>query len=178
MTPKTMRKAALSVLALGAASAAVVFGSWAAWTAQTTNPNNQVATGTLSLTSDKPGTFLFQASDVTPGDSGSETVTVENDGSIPLDLSLTQTAADDNGISAALGLRIHDGTNCVYPAAAGACVAWGAWEAAPLSALAQGSLAAGADRTYTVSWQLDSSSVNGDQGKTATFGLQWDGTPS
>jgi hypothetical protein len=179
MSTTTMRKTALTVLALGAASATVVFGSWAAWTASTSNPGNSVKTGKLGLTTDHPATFVFQATNVKPGASDSKTVTVENTDSLPLDLKLSQANAVNGGISSALGLQVFDGTNCVYPAATGACTAYGTWVAgAPLTNKAVGSLAAGATKTFTIGWKLDSSSVDGDQDKTATFDLNWTGTPS
>lgn len=182
VTTNITGRLAASVLGLGGATAAIVFGSWAAWTAQTTNPNSAVSTGSLSLTTDKPAAAVFTATDVKPGDTGSETVTVENTSSIALDLSLSQTAVTREA-GPALQLQIHDGTDCVYPAATGPCVAYGAWDGSTtLANLDQGTLDASGgtrdSRTYTVGWKLDASSVNSDQNTDNTFTLQWDGVPA
>lgn len=183
MVINNSRKVAASVLALGAATSAVVFGSFAAWTATTANPGNKVATGTLTLTNTKAASHVFDVSGVKPGDSGSQTVTIGNGGSVPLDLVLDQNAVVDAVPSGALELQVFDGTNCLYPAATGACVAYGAWDgsAGALNDAAAGSLAAtgaGATKTFTIGYKLDVTSDNGDQGRTSSFNLTWIGTPS
>lgn len=183
MVINNSRKVAASVLALGAATSAVVFGSFAAWTATTTNPGNNVATATLTLTNTKAASHVLDVSNVRPGDSGSESVTIGNVGSVPLDLVLDQNSVVDAVPSGALQLQVFDGTNCLYPAATGACVAYGAWDASAgaLNDAAAGSLAAtgaGASKTFTIGYRLDASSDNGDQGKASSFNLTWTGTPS
>jgi len=180
------RRAVITVLALGVASAAIVFGSFAAWTAQTTNPGNSVTTGTLALTNNKNATSIFAATGVLPGGTGTSTVAITNSGGSPLAVSLTQDQLTTTGVEASLGLKIHDTTRnwCVYPvAAAGACAAtYGAWNgAATLTNLAlpatDGSAKwpAGQAHTFTLSWQLATTSVNTDQGKTGSFRLVWNG---
>jgi len=177
LTSKT-KKIVLSTLALGVASAAIVFGSFAAWTAQTTNPGNSVTTGTLGLTNDKDAAAVITATGVIPGGTGSSTVKIKNTGANPLIVKLTQSAVVQNA-SNFLQIRIHDGTNCVYPAATGACTAWGAWNgASTINGLNVGTFAAAQEKTYTVSYQLDANSTNTDQNKTNTFALTWDGTLS
>lgn len=179
MELRNARKLAISALALGGATTAIVFGSWAAWTAQTANPGNTVKTGNLGLTTDKPATHVFSVDKVKPGDAQSHDVTVKNEGSVPLALKLSQLAVIQ-GAGAALQLQISDGTDCVYPAKSGACGSdYAAWNGATtLASLAQGTLDAGAERTYTIGWKLDTSSVNADQNTTNSFTLQWDGTPA
>ena len=173
-----MKKLVVSALALGVASSAIVFGSMAAWTATTSNSGNSVTTGTLTLTNSKPATSIINAVNVKPGDVGSDTVTITNGGNIPLNLSLTQSAVVQ-GASNFLKLRIFDGTNCVYPVAAGPCVAYGAWNGgAALTNLANGSLAAGAAKTFTVGYTLEAGSTNADQNKVSTFALTFDGVPA
>lgn len=172
------KKVAISALALGAASAAVVFGSFAAWTAQTTNPGNSVTTGTLTMTNSKSPSAVINATDVKPGDTGSDTVTITNTGTAGLVTKLTQSAVVQNA-SASLKLNIFDGTNCVYPAGSGACAGYGAWNgASTINNLSVGTIAAGASKTFTVGYTLDSASTNTDQNKVNTFTLTWDGTPA
>lgn len=178
MNPTMMKKLVVSVLALGVATSAVVFGSMAAWTASTSNSGNSVKTGSISLTNTKDATAIINATNVKPGDVGQETVTIGNGGSIPLNLSVTQSAVVQ-GASNFLKLRVFDGTNCVYPAKAGPCTAYGEWNGgAGLLNAAAGSLAAGASKTFTVGYTLEADSTNADQNKTNTFTLTFDGVPA
>lgn len=176
-----------SLLALGVATAGILGGSFAAWTAQTTNPANQVTAGTLAMTNDKAATALFSADNVKPGDTGSQTVTVTNTGSIPMSVKLTQDQVTTSGIETSLGLKVHDQTRnwCYWPVSqAGACpAAHGAWNAAPtllgfVVPATDGSSRwpAGQSHTFTISWELAPTSPNSDQGKTGSFRLVWDGT--
>lgn len=181
----TPLRAAVTLVALGVATAGIMAGSFAAWTAQTANPGNQVAAGTLTMSNDKAATSVFTATDVKPGDTGSNTVTVQNTGSLPMSVRLTQDQLTTSGIEASLRLSIHDATRnwCVYPSnAAGACATRGAWDAtASLTALPVAATSgaaqwpAGQAHTFTLSWELVATSPNSDQGKTGSFRLVWDG---
>jgi len=186
-TRRTSLRVVVTVLALGVATAGILTGSYAAWTAQTSNPLNSVASGTLTMSNDKAATSIFTASNVKPGDTGSNTVTVANTGSIPMSVKLTQDLVTSTGIEASLGLKVYDQTRnrCYWPVdQAGACpVAYGAWNAT--SSLTAKSLpnssggsqwASGESHTFTISWQLAATSPNSDQGKTGSFRFAWDGT--
>jgi hypothetical protein len=185
---KRPRRMVLTALALGVATAGMIAGSYAAWTAQTTNPGNAVAAGNLAMTNSKNGTYVFSASNVKPGDTGNSTVTVTNTGSVTGAVKLTQDTVSSTGIEASLGLTVHDDTRnyCYWPlpATAGACnYGWGAWDASStLSTFSVpnssgGSLWAAAEaHTFTISWQLSASSPNSDQGRTGSFRLVWDET--
>jgi predicted ribosomally synthesized peptide with SipW-like signal peptide len=184
----------LTMLAIGVATAGIMAGSFAAWTAQTTNPSNQVTAGTLDLTNSKDGLAVFTASNIVPGDTGSDTVTLTNGGTVPLAATLTQDNVTAIGIESSLRLMVHDQDRnwCYWPVSqAGACPGtggvdgdgYGAWNATgTLNALALPSNAgaarwpAGEAHTFTISWKLAASSPNGDQGKTGSFRLVWDGT--
>jgi uncharacterized repeat protein (TIGR01451 family)/predicted ribosomally synthesized peptide with SipW-like signal peptide len=180
----TPLRAVLSVVALGIATAGIMSGSYAAWTAQTTNPGNQVVAGTLTMSNDKDATSVFSASNVSPGDTGSSTVTVQNTGSLPMTVALTQDQLTSTGIEASLRLSIHDDTRnwCVYPTnLAGSCGSRGSWNASltsfPMPATSGAAQwPAGQSHTFTLSWELVTASPNSDQGKTGSFRLVWDGT--
>jgi uncharacterized repeat protein (TIGR01451 family) len=179
---------AVTLLALGIASAGIMAGSFAAWTAQTSNAGNAVTAGTLAMTNSKNATSVFSAATVKPGDTGSSTVTITNGGSVPMSASLTQDTITATGIEASLGLKIHDDTRdwCYWPlpAASGACgSSYGAWDASStLTNLALPATSGAAQwpsgeaHTFTLSWQLAATSPNSDQGKTGSFRLVWDGT--
>ncbi len=179
-------RAPLTLLALGIASAGIVGGSFAAWTAQTTNPGNQVTAGSIALGNDKSGASVFTAANVVPGDTGSSTVTITNTGTAAQSISLTQDTLAGTGIESSLRLQVYDQTRnwCYWPTnASGACAAWGNWDATgtlaslPLPAT-DGSARwpASQAHTFTISWQLAASSPNTDQGQTGSFRLVWDGT--
>ncbi|MEO6866656.1 MAG: hypothetical protein ABI200_01390 [Gaiellales bacterium] len=178
----------ITLLAIGIATSAALFGSHASWTAQTTNPGNSVTAGTIQLDSSKPtGDWIFQAMDVLPGQSGSGAVTLTNNSAGPLTVSLTQDQLSSSGIEASLGLKIHDDTRnwCYWPVSqAGVCpAAYGAWDATSsitnraLSAAGGGAAwPTGEAHTFTISWQLAASSPNSDQGKIGSFRLRWNAT--
>lgn len=184
----------LTLLAIGVATAGLVGGSFAAWTAQTNNPGSSLAAGTLTIANSKPAQAVFAATNITPGDTGSDTVTITNDGSIPMTVQLTQDQLTASGIEASLRLRIYDQTrnHCYWPVdRPGACPAdggidsdgYGPWDAS--GALDAFTLRAtsGAARwpaaeshTFAISWKLATSSPNSDQGKSGSFRLVWNGT--
>lgn len=178
-------RAVITLIALGVATAGIMAGSFAAWTAQSTNANNAVTAGTLTMTNDKNAAAVFAATNVVPGATGSDTVVVQNSGSLPMTVQLTQDTISATGIEGSLRLSIHDDTRnwCVYPSnASGTCGSRGAWNGSgtlanfPLPA-ADGSAKwpAGQAHTFTLSWELVATSPNSDQGKTGSFQLVWDG---
>ncbi len=134
----------------------------------------------------KNATSIFSASNVKPGDTGSSTVTIQNTGSLPMTVALTQDQMTATGIEASLRLSIHDDTRnwCVYPSdTSGACASRGNWDATsmlasfPLPATSGAAQwPAGQSHTFTLSWELVAASPNSDQGKTGSFRLVWDGT--
>jgi hypothetical protein len=182
----TPLRAVLTVVALGVATAGIMAGSFAAWTAQTSNTGNSVAAGTLTMTNDKNATSLFTATGAKPGDAPAPTtVTVANTGSLPMSVTLTQGTVVNGFDPASLGLEIYDSTRgwCVWPTqSAGACGSYGAWSGSPLTSGISLPATSGASQwpsgqshTFEVSWQLAASSPNSDQGKSASFQLVWDG---
>lgn len=197
---RNVRKAALTILALGAASAAVVFGSLAAWTAQTTNPGNTITAGKLTLGNDKAATALFAADEqAKPGQSGTDTVTISNDGSAPMNVTLSQsgvvdTMSDGNNDMKFTILDRATG-NCVYPAAAGPCPALDAatagadWNGAArltnvaLPGTGGAGWAAAESHTFAITWAYTDDGVvnnttNDGSGRKAAFDLTWNGVPA
>lgn len=172
----------LTVLGIGLATGTTVVGSYASWTSQSTNPGSGVTAGTLTMSNDKSAAAVFTATNVKPGDTGSDTVTVGNTGSIPMTVSLTQDTISATGIEASLRVSLYDAGRdyCYFPDNdPGPCVAYGAWSGIGTQAIANASggaqWAASESHTFTVSWQLLSTSPNADQGKTGSFRLVWDG---
>lgn len=179
----TSVRATLTVVALGVATAGILAGSYAAWTAQTSNVNSAVTAGTLTMGNSKAASAVFTATDVKPGDTGSDTVTVQNTGSIPMSVRLTQDQLAGTGIESSLRLSIHDDTSnrCIHPTdSAGACATRGAWNASlanfpVVHAAGTPQWPANASHTFTLTWELLGTSPNTDQGQTGSFRLVWDG---
>lgn len=97
-----LKKVLLTVMVLGMATGVLGSGTFATFTAQTTNPNNTFVAGTLVLSNTKTGgttcfstgggstdsnsnsacESLFSANVRKPGESASQTLTVKNEGSL------------------------------------------------------------------------------------------------
>jgi predicted ribosomally synthesized peptide with SipW-like signal peptide len=179
---RTTRKVLLTVLALGAATSAVVFGSLAAWTAQTTNPDNDVTAGSLSFTNSKNAAAVISSpvGGAYPGDNNGagETVVITNAGTGSLDAELLIDGVSTNELSDELEVQIHDGTNCIVPAAVGACTGWETWSGLGQT-VSLGSFAASAAKTYNVKWRFPDIALGNDpagQGQTASFDMTWSAT--
>ena len=164
---------ALATLGAGAMSLAVFTDSQAttgAWT-----------TGTIVL-GVSPST-AFSASNILPGASGSQDITVSNSGTGALRyaLSTSATNTDSKGLAAQLTLTINAGT-CASPGAV--VYATGALGSAAFGSNAQGaqagdrSLAAGANENLCFAWSFPLSSGNGfkNAATTATFTFDADQT--
>lgn len=208
MATPNRKKLALSVLGLGAATAAVVFGSWASWTAQTTNPGNTVTAGTLTMANEDAGStdidgnpvLTTNVTNIKPGDTDSDTVTLRNDGSVDMSsvqLSLSNAAGFSGDTENLLQYRIHDDTTdrCIKPtSAAGACSTWATWDNtanfANFTVLTAGGAtdvwskdpdgpggASGEAHTFTIEWQFTNGGASDidSMGDSATFDLTWDG---
>jgi hypothetical protein len=184
--PVARMKVALTVLALGLATAGVFAGSHASWTASSSNPSNSVMAGTLTMSNDKSAAAVFMAAtNAKPGDTGSGVVRVRNTGSIPMTVGLLQDSLTSTGIESSLNISVHDDARdwCYWPTTgSGPCSTYGAFNAsgtlAPVTILNSSNGAQWAANEYhdfTVSWTLLTSSPNSDQGKTGSFRLVWSG---
>jgi predicted ribosomally synthesized peptide with SipW-like signal peptide len=200
--PRNVRKIAMTVLALGIASSAVVFGSLAAWTAQTTNPGNTVTAGKLTMGNSKDAAPILttNVANVVPGDASSDTVTITNTSTGDMTVDLTQSNVTDGMTDAhnVMKFTVHDDTTdtCLYPAAAygaGACpaitavLAGAGWDATaaiaslnvPGTAGAASDWAAAEAHTFTVAWEYTDdgtvdNSTNGTN-PTSSFDMAWNG---
>jgi predicted ribosomally synthesized peptide with SipW-like signal peptide len=191
------KKVALSVLALGAASAAVVFGSFASWTAQTTNPGNTITAGKLTMSNSKSGLPILTTgvTNAKPGSGNTDNVTITNTGSYAATVKLTQSAVADalSDSHNVMKFTIYDSTKgaCIYPAGAGACPALtsaltgAAWNGAttiaslPIAGTGGSTWAAGEAHSFDVTWKYtDDGTVDNTNNnatvKTAAFDLTWD----
>lgn len=90
------------LVTMGAASAAAGAGTVALFTDQETSANNTVQAGTLDLTVNGAGSnAVFDVSNVVPGDSGTASTTLRNDGTLPgyLTFGITGFRTPENGVN-------------------------------------------------------------------------------
>ena len=172
-----MRKSNSALLAGMALSALVMIGltvsaeqTSASFTATTTNPGNQFATATLTMSNDKStSASLISLANMVPGDSASRTVTITNSGSV----GFTYTTAISTGASTLLwsdttnGLQVTvtRGASTLYTGA--------------LSGLTIGAsptLAAAGTDTLTFVFSLPTSAGNTFQGLTQVFTIAYTAT--
>jgi hypothetical protein len=121
---------------------------------------------------------VFTATDIMPGDSGSQTLTLANTGTGQLRYAMSTATTDSGaGLDSKLQLLIRAGT-CAAP---GATLYNGNLNAAALGSSAQGAQAgdrqvdAGASDSLCFTWSLDLNSTgNGYQGASATATFTFD----
>lgn len=155
MSLKKKMGAALATTALGAAL--IGGGTFALFTSSASNSGNTFAAGTVHISLNNPdGTKYFNISNMAPGDSGSNTVTVTNDGTLDLRYDIAESltgalASGDNPLQ--VTIKDKDG-NVITPGAANNRV-----------------LAAGASETLTVEYALPKDAGNEYQSQSASLGL-------
>lgn len=155
MSLKKKMGAALATTALGAAL--IGGGTFAVFTSSATNQGNTFAAGTVKISLDKPdGTKYFNIENIAPGDSGSSTVTVKNDGSLELRYDIAEALSGDLA-SGANGLKV------TVKDASGNVITPGTDN--------NRKLAAGANEVLTVEWALPKDAGNEYQGTSASLGL-------
>src|SRR5215467_10238771 len=105
-------KRTLAVLALLLVAIAVTVGSGAQFTAQTVNPTNTFAAGTLSMTNSLNGTAIFTASPLwRPGDTQTGIVDIQNTGTLGGNIVLGTsniTATPSPGLGAVMTIQVID----------------------------------------------------------------------
>jgi hypothetical protein len=165
----------LTAFAVVLAAVGLTVGSGANFTASAASPGNVFATGTLSI-ANTPGTALFTANGLKPGDVSTGTVDIQNTGSLAGAFALTTSNA--SGYAALLGqldLVVADcgawtstppscstGTTTVYSGKVGA-----------LANQALGSYAGSEKHRYKFTVTLPSSTDNTFQGKSAQVDFSW-----
>jgi Camelysin metallo-endopeptidase len=117
MNGMTIRRKLLVTLGVIALMGLAVFGTFAAFTATSTNSGNEIATGTVKI-DDNSGaaTSLYDVTNAKPGDSTSACIRITYDGSLPASVKLYGSGGITNGSNYTLavergsGLTTVDGT--------------------------------------------------------------------
>ena len=171
----------LAALATVLVAVGITAASGANFTASSANPGNSFATGTLSMSNSKAGTFILSASDMRPGDPATTgTVDIANTGSLSGAFTLVRgTPADSdstNPLSGKLNVLVTDcGT---FASGTPVCGDAGdvqkyAGTLAAMGTTSMGTFAAAEKHRYQFSVSLDSSAGNAYQGDSSVTQFDW-----
>ncbi|PZS34104.1 MAG: hypothetical protein DLM59_05305 [Pseudonocardiales bacterium] len=171
-------------------SAALVWqASYSAFSATTSNPTNNWATGTVALSDDDSNTAMFNATTLKPGSTGTKCIAVTSTGTLAAAVKLYGTGvATTNALSSYVNLTVQQGTGGSFAS----CVGFVQDAGAPN--LFTGTLAAFAtaytnfgngfgtwtpaggtvSKTYQIVYTIDAATPNSAQGSTASIGLTWE----
>ena len=173
-------------------------GSYAAFTATTSNNADPWSTGNLALTNNggngatysDPTTATFGGTALTPGSTKTQCLTVKSAGSLAGSLKMYMSSLTDSTSSPTLGSQINlvvtaapttndISTGCTnFPTTGTTPVYTGSLTDFPATYSAAGGAVAVASGTqkiaYQVSWTVNSNATNALQGQTATAAFTWE----
>lgn len=177
-------------LALIASGLVVAQASYSAYSATTTNPESNWATGSVALRDDDAGTALFTVENAKPGTSGTRCITVTSTGDLPSSVKFYVTdASSTNDLALAMDVTITQGTGGSFgscdgftPLPTGATLYSGNMAWLGMTAYGYGNGLgswtptgdADETRTYKVDYRIAADAPNTTQGGTATGGLTWE----
>ena len=174
-------KRTLGALAVALGAVAVAVGSGATFSAQSANPGNSFAAGTLTMSNSKDNVAILSAGNMKPGDSTNGTVDIQNTGSMSGTFTLNRTDLSNsdavNPMSQKLDLVVKDcgdfgaGTPTCD---AGDPVKYSGTLDAMSSSVALGSYAANEKHRYQFVATFQSSAGNAYQGDDTGATFQWD----
>lgn len=177
-------------VALIATGVTVVAASYSSFTAPTSSPSSNWATGSVALTNDA-GSALFTATNLKPGSTGQHCITVSSTGTLPAVVKLYGTGyATTNALASSINLSIVQGTggsfgSCTgftplasgssvwsstlagFSAAAGYGTGVGAWQTAGVTTGSE-------TRTYQITYTVDPGILNTAQSGTASIAFTWE----
>src|SRR3954465_10288533 len=104
----------IALVAVAVSGALVLSATNAAFTATTTNPGNTFGAGTVALSDDDSGNALFNLSNLKPGDTTTQCITVTYTGSLGSQLRM-YAATTGTGLGADLNLKLTRGTFTTPP---------------------------------------------------------------
>lgn len=111
------KKILLSLIGIGIVGSLIGMGTFASFTATTTNPGNTFSTGTLSITTSRPTQSVMTFANLIPGDVVTQALTLTNNGTIDMSLTLTRTITSTTTVldsDATNGLQLWVG-GCTSP---------------------------------------------------------------
>jgi hypothetical protein len=171
-------------------SAALVWqASYSAFSATTTNPTNNWATGTVALTDDDLGVAMFNATGLKPGSTGSKCITVTYNGSLAAAVDLYGTGKTaTNALDTYITLTVEQGAGGNFAGCTGFVLDTGATNtftgtlatfASTHSNFATGfgtfaPTGSGQAKTYRITYTVSAAAPNSTMGSTASIGLTWE----
>jgi hypothetical protein len=174
-------KRTLGLLVLVLIAVGVAIGSGADFSAQSANPSNTFAAGTLTMSNSANNAAILTASNMKPGDTATGTVDIANTGSLQGAFSVSWTALTDTpsspALSGKLDLVVHDcglwsGGNPPSCSSGGSDV-YSSTLSAMSSAVALGNYAAGDKHRFKFTVTLNSSADNSYQGGQSNATFTW-----
>jgi hypothetical protein len=192
VTPRAARLAAWIAVpaALVASGVVVSTASYSAFSATTVNPTSNWTAGSVALTDDDNNTALFNASNLKPGSTGANCITVTSTGSLASTVKLYATnPATTNNLAGNITLQIEQGTGGGFGSCTGFTPAAtnGTLYSGTLAAFGSGSTnfasglgtwaptgTASEARVYRFTYTVSSTAPNSVQGGTASVGLTWE----
>ncbi|HYU61291.1 MAG TPA: TasA family protein [Solirubrobacterales bacterium] len=174
-------KRTIGVLAAVLLAVAVAVGSGANFTAQTANPGNTFASGTLTMSNSKDNVAILTAANMKPGDTASGTVDIQNTGSLSGVFSLSRTNLTNsdaiNPMSQKLDLVVKDCGD--FSAGTPTCDAgdpekYNGTLDAMTAAIALGTYASNEKHRYEFTATFNSSAGDVYQGDSTSARFQWD----
>ena len=188
-TSRTAKIAAIAAapVALIASGLIVSQASYSAYSATTTNPTSNWATGTVVLSDNDDNTAAFSADNLKPGATGSKCIVVTSSGTLASSVKLyTTNATTTNSLASHVNLSITQGTggslgscdgyvsaNSVYngtlsgltSSATDFSSGLGVWE--PTGTGSE-------TKTYQITYTVSGSAPDSTQGGTAAVGFTWE----
>jgi hypothetical protein len=186
-TTKKLIAAAAVPVAVIASGGMVWNASYSAFSATTSNPTSNWATGTVNLSDDDSNTAMFNASNLKPGATGTKCIAVTSTGSLASTVKLYGTSySTSNSLASHINLTVEEGTG----GSSGTCTGFTAGSTLHSGTLAsfgtsRTSFANGVSswaptgsgnetRTYRVSYTLSASTPDSAQGGAAALGFTWE----
>jgi hypothetical protein len=172
-------KRTLSALAVVLLAVGVTVGTGAGFTAQSSNPSNTFATGTLTMANSVVGAVL-DLTNLVPGDSSSGTVDIENTGSVSGSFTLSRSALTNsdgvNPLADQIDLVITDcGTDLDCVAGTNTDIYDGTLTGMSTT-ISLGTFAVNEERRYRFASTFNASAGNVYQGADTSATFQWDAT--
>lgn len=180
---RASRKILLTIVLLLCLAGMGALGTWAAFSATTTNPGNSFSSGTVILSDNDAGSAMFAVTDVVPGSTGNTCMKVSYTGSMEatikayvanvsnnfsddFTIDIDKSDAGSDGFQDCTGFAGGNVTNLVTDSTVGALpTTYGAGYSIDAAATDP------TDWFIRVTYALDAGATNADQGKTAEFDL-------
>lgn len=177
-----------TLTAIGAVVMLAAYGTFAAWTATTTNSGNSIESGTIGITDDDAGQAMFDVADLEPGDTLERCIQVTNTGSTAFDSVKLYFDPTGGDLAYHLDATIDRGTGASgFPACSGfTAVDTGIFDDvlvnAPLDVVGAitevgdpiAGWGPGESKSYRFRIALPSDASIESAGKSVSFGVVWD----